>query len=458
ALLGGVRGRVEATAPGRGAGGAARAPQPRVAADPDRVLRHLEHPGSGDRRLARRLRRRAAEEGALPEVRRARAGGPGRLRRDGGGRLAPLRPTRARCDGRRLRSVLRGGAEPRRHRRRQGAALGRARGDAGVRPAARRRDRAREADRGGVRPRPAAADPASRARPRPAAPAADPRRGAPLRRHLSPRAPRRGRARVDVRPARGRRPGAAASTATAFRIGRARPRRVGRGARRRAWRAGEDGAPYLRAAAQGWSRVVRAPPRLRGGIAARVVLLAAGILCFAPGIVLLLESGLGLPPWDVLHQGIARHTPLSFGEANLAVSACVVALAWRLGAQIGVGTLIVLLTLAPAVKHLGHDPLALRVLMLVGGLALIGAGSGLYLGAALGAGPRDSLMVVGAARTRFRIGLVRATIELAALLAGLALGGTAGIGTVAFVLLIGPAVETSFWLLERSPLALPSPA
>ncbi len=212
---------------------------------------------------------------------------------------------------------------------------------------------------------------------------------------------------------------------------------------------------------------MRAPPRLRGGIAARVVLLAAGILCFAPGIVLLLESGLGLPPWDVLHQGIARHTPLSFGEANLAVSACVVALAWRLGAQIGVGTLtnavgvgtmIVLLTLAPAVKHLGHDPLALLVLMLVGGLALIGAGSGLYLGAALGAGPRDSLMVVGAARTRFRIGLVRATIELAALLAGLALGGTAGIGTVAFVLLIGPAVETSFWLLERSPLALPSPA
>jgi len=178
---------------------------------------------------------------------------------------------------------------------------------------------------------------------------------------------------------------------------------------------------------------------------------------------MLLESRLGLPPWDVLHQGIARHTPLSFGEANLAVSACVVALAWRLGARIGIGTLtnavgvgttITLVTLAGPVRRLAHDPLSIRIVLLVGGLALIGAGSGLYLGAALGAGPRDSLMVVGAARTRFRIGLVRATIEVAALLAGLALGGTAGVGTAAFVLLIGPSIEGSFWLLARSPLAV----
>nr|MDQ2981803.1 hypothetical protein [Actinomycetota bacterium] len=78
---------------------------------------------------------------------------------------------------------------------------------------------------------------------------------------------------------------------------------------------------------------------------------------------------------------------------------------------------------------------------------------GLYLGADLGAGPRDSLMVVGARRTPFRIGVVRAALELCALAVGFALGGTVGVGTVAFALGIGPVVELVFWLLERSSLA-----
>jgi len=187
-----------------------------------------------------------------------------------------------------------------------------------------------------------------------------------------------------------------------------------------------------------------------------------GLVLFASGIVALLEARLGLPPWDVLHQGIAEHTPLSFGGANLVVSAAILLLAWRLGARVGLGTLanavgvgvaIVVLTSLGPVAALAGDSLAARIVLLVAGLALMGIGSGLYLGAALGAGPRDSLMVVGAARTPFRIGLVRGAIELAALACGFALGGTIGIGTVAFVLLIGPAVEGSFWLLERSPLA-----
>jgi uncharacterized membrane protein YczE len=207
---------------------------------------------------------------------------------------------------------------------------------------------------------------------------------------------------------------------------------------------------------------VRAPPRLRGGLGLRLGLLAGGLLLFASGIVALLEAQLGLPPWDVLHQGIADHTPLSFGGANLVVSIAIVLLAWRLGARIGFGTLanavgvgvvIVVLTSLGPVQALADAPLGVRITLLVGGLVLVGAGSGLYLGAALGAGPRDSLMVVGAARTPFRIGLVRGAIELAALACGFALGGTIGIGTVAFVVLIGPAVEGSFWLLERSPLA-----
>ena len=206
---------------------------------------------------------------------------------------------------------------------------------------------------------------------------------------------------------------------------------------------------------------MRAPPRIRGSLRARTAFLVAGLLLFAAGIVALLESRLGLSPWDVLHQGIARHTPLTFGEANIAVSLVVVTVAWLLGARVGLGTLantllvggfVQGLTSVPQVKHLAHDPLGARIGLLAGGLALMGAGSGLYLGADLGAGPRDSLMVVGAQRTRYRIGVVRATLELSALAAGAALGGTVGVGTLAFAITIGPMVELSFWLLERSSL------
>jgi uncharacterized protein len=205
---------------------------------------------------------------------------------------------------------------------------------------------------------------------------------------------------------------------------------------------------------------MRAPPRLRGGLPARLFLLVLGLFMFAAGIVAMLESRLGLSPWDVLHQGLAEHTPLSFGQANIAVGIVVVVAAWRLGARIGVGTLanavlvgafVELLTALP-IDALSESSLGVRIGLLVAGLVLMGVGTGFYLGADLGAGPRDSLMVVGARRTPFRIGVVRATIEVAALLVGIALGGTFGVGTVAFALGIGPAVEASFWLLERSPL------
>lgn len=208
---------------------------------------------------------------------------------------------------------------------------------------------------------------------------------------------------------------------------------------------------------------MRAPPQLRGGLGIRLILLILGLFLFASGIVALLESGLGLSPWDVLHQGLDRQTPLSFGAANIVVSAVVLASAWLLGARIGVGTLAnallvgtfveVVSSLEP-VAALAGTSLLIRIVLLIAGLALMGVGTGLYLGANLGAGPRDSLMIVGARRTPFRIGVVRAVLEIGALAAGFALGGTVGVGTLAFALGIGPAVELSFWLLARSPLAL----
>jgi uncharacterized membrane protein YczE len=179
------------------------------------------------------------------------------------------------------------------------------------------------------------------------------------------------------------------------------------------------------------------------------------------GIVALLESKLGLSPWDVLNQGLAKHTPLTFGLANIAVGLVVLVLAWLLGAAPGLGTVanavliglfIEGLTRIGPVDSLSDAALGMRVALLPLGIALMGIGSAFYIGASYGAGPRDSLMLVLSGRSGRRIGLVRAGLEASALVVGFALGGTVGIGTLAFALLIGPAVEAAFWALDRSPL------
>ena len=106
-----------------------------------------------------------------------------------------------------------------------------------------------------------------------------------------------------------------------------------------------------------------------------------------------------------------------------------------------------------AAHRLSDLPLAGRLALLVIGLVLFGIGTALYIGAGLGAGPRDSLMLVGARRLHTRVGAVRAGIEVAALVAGVLLGGRVGIGTVLFAALIGPSVEASFWVLSRTSLS-----
>jgi uncharacterized protein len=207
------------------------------------------------------------------------------------------------------------------------------------------------------------------------------------------------------------------------------------------------------------------PPRVRGGVAARSVALFVGLFLFAVGIVCQLESGLGLSPWDVLHQGIAEHTPLSFGAANILVGLVVLAVAWALGAKIGfatvansvfVGAFVQALSAIDAIDGLSGDPLGVRIALLVAAMPIYGIASALYLGAWMGAGPRDSLMVVLGARTHVRLGVVRAAIELLALAAGFGLGGTVGIGTVVFAVTIGLALEGGFWLLQRSPVGAPA--
>jgi uncharacterized membrane protein YczE len=212
---------------------------------------------------------------------------------------------------------------------------------------------------------------------------------------------------------------------------------------------------------------MRAAPVIHGGFAARFASLIVGLFLCACGVVCFLESELGLPPWDVLHQGLSEQLGISFGAANIVVSLLVLALSWSLRAHIGLGTVlnallvgafVILLTAADAVTTLSEQGLGVRIALVVVALPFFGVGSAFYICASMGAGPRDSLMLVASDRLGIRIGAARTGIELAALAVGFALGGTAGIGTLVFGLGIGPVVELSFWLLERTPLAGPAVA
>jgi len=192
-----------------------------------------------------------------------------------------------------------------------------------------------------------------------------------------------------------------------------------------------------------------------------------GLFLCSCGIVCFLESELGLPPWDVLHQGIADQLGISFGAANPLVSLIVLLLVWRLGAGIGLGTLlnavlvgsfVIVLTALDWVDALSEQPLGVRIALVAVALACFGVGSAFYICASMGAGPRDSLMLVTSRRLGIRLGAARTGLEIAVLVVGFLLGGTVGIGTLVFAVGIGPVVELSFWLLERTPLAGPAVA
>jgi len=185
--------------------------------------------------------------------------------------------------------------------------------------------------------------------------------------------------------------------------------------------------------------------------------LLAGLWLFAAGVVLGLRSGLGVSPWDVLHDGIRQVAPLSFGAATVLVGVVLVAVALAAGIRPGPGTLANMVAigvfadamLATGIaRDLDTGSLPPKLAAVVAGVGLVALGSALYIGAGLGSGPRDSLMLAISARTRARVGMVRALIEASVLAAGWLLGGAAGVGTILFAFGIGPAVELAFRLLR----------
>lgn len=173
--------------------------------------------------------------------------------------------------------------------------------------------------------------------------------------------------------------------------------------------------------------------------------LLVGLVLFGFGLGLTVLGGYGLPPWDVFHQGLAEQTPLTIGSAVIVVGALLLGVLVALDEPIGVGTLanVVVVGLAlDATLWVLDEPshTVPRVALTLIGPVVVAIGSGYYIGVGLGPGPRDGLMTA-LDRRGVTLWKARTGIELAALAAGVVLGGTVGWGTVWFLVAIGPAVH-----------------
>ena len=178
----------------------------------------------------------------------------------------------------------------------------------------------------------------------------------------------------------------------------------------------------------------------------RGVQLTFGLFCYGFAIGMMIQANLGVSPWDVLGQGAARQSGIAFGVVTTLIGALVLLLWIPLRQKPGIGTVLNVLLVGPSAEvclALVPAPVQLwaKVLLFAGGLVLLAAATGLYIGARLGPGPRDGLMTGMHRRFGWPIWAVRTGIEVVVLALGWALGGTVGLGTVAFALLVGPLVS-----------------
>ena len=186
----------------------------------------------------------------------------------------------------------------------------------------------------------------------------------------------------------------------------------------------------------------------------RVLILFFGLAIFGLGDGLIIQSGLGNAPWSVLAQGISLKSGLSIGTSTLIVGSLVLALWIPLRERPGFGTLsnIIIISLfieiATNIFPKQGNILPGLIFTLVG-IAMVGIGSSLYITCGLGPGPRDGAMTGLHQRTGVRVGRVRLGLEVVVSIAGALLGGTLGLGTLLFALLIGQSVAISFGLLAR---------
>ncbi|KKD04152.1 YczE/YyaS/YitT family protein [Streptomyces sp. WM6386] len=185
----------------------------------------------------------------------------------------------------------------------------------------------------------------------------------------------------------------------------------------------------------------------------RLIQLYAGLALYGASSALLVEAGLGLEPWNVLHQGLAELTGRTIGVVSIFVGAAVLLLWIPLRQRPGLGTVSNVFVVGIAMDGtLAALPevrtLAVRIPLLLAGILLNGVATGLYIAARFGPGPRDGLMTGLHQRTGRSIRLMRTAVEMAVVATGFALGGTIGIGTVLYAVSIGPLAQLFLRLFD----------
>jgi len=194
-----------------------------------------------------------------------------------------------------------------------------------------------------------------------------------------------------------------------------------------------------------------------GGLIGRGVRLLVGLALYGAAIALIVRAHLGVGPWDVLSQGVAAVSGLPFGVVTIVIGALVLVLWWPLRERPGVGTIanVVLVGLAAQlVLDLTRpaEDLVVAVALLLGGTLLLAVATAVYVGAGLGAGPRDGLMLGLHRRLGLPLWLARTLVEGTVLVAGWLLGGDVGVGTLLFALTIGPLCGLTVRLLAPTAL------
>jgi uncharacterized membrane protein YczE len=185
----------------------------------------------------------------------------------------------------------------------------------------------------------------------------------------------------------------------------------------------------------------------------RVIQLLIGLVVYGVGCALTVEAGLGVDPWTVFAEGVSLHTGIGIGWMTSIIGFVVLLLWIPLRQKPGIGTIANIVLVGASMQvALGiippmHGPVA-QFAMLLGGIVLVAIASGLYIGAHFGPGPRDGLMTGMHSRLGWPIFACRALVELSVLTVGWLLGGTVGIGTVLFAVLIGPLVHVALPLLD----------
>lgn len=185
----------------------------------------------------------------------------------------------------------------------------------------------------------------------------------------------------------------------------------------------------------------------------RVLQLLIGLVLYGAGCALTVEAGLGVDPWTVFAQGLSVHTGIGIGWITNLIGFFVLLLWIPLRQKPGVGTVANILIVGTSMQLvIGVVPpvsgIVAQAGVLLAGILLVAVASGLYIGARFGPGPRDGLMTGMNARLGWPIWVCRAAVEVSVLAVGWLLGGTVGIGTVLFAVLIGPLVHIALPLLD----------